>query len=394
MKRTVLIILAVLVVLFGAYLVSQMRSVGAMLAEDTPSPADTSAQTFDQPPAAVEALGRVVPARYSEVQFFTSGILHEILVEEGQTVQAGDVLARLRDERQMKLAVSQAEFEVLNAEKFLADLEQNAPLQAAQAFYDMAMIEKEMEKVQKRRTAMDYPKATKEDIEKAYDAYRAAEDTFNQASDYFKPTDDAYKAAKAQRDTALNTYNWLISKYTDLEKREIEANYQLLERRHGELERQYAVYAQGPDPQEVALAEARLQLAKEQLAAAQAGYDDLVLRAPFDGVVVQLNREAGQVIAAGQPLLLLADLSRWVIETEDMTELSITQIEEGDAAQVWIDALPEAMFQGVVKKIKPIGETRRGDITYTVVIELVENDSRLRWNMTSPVTIDTADSSR
>jgi multidrug resistance efflux pump len=337
----------------------------------------------------VEAVGRLVPAQFDELHFRTSGIIQAVMVKEGQSVAKGDELASLRDEKQMKLAVSQARLEVMNAERALTRLELDAPLLAAQALYDMTQVEKETEKIQKRRTAMDYPRATQEEIDDAYKEYESAEEKFKQVADYFKPAEDIYKAAKAQRNNALSAYNWLISKYTDLEKRESEADLLLHKQRYADLERLYTMYSKGPDPEEAAIAKARIEVAKDQLAVAEAGFEDLVLRAPFSGVVTRLDFQEGQVITANQPLLMLADLSRWNIETEDLTELSVINVKKGAAAQVWIDALPDAAFRGTVIEIKELGETRRGDITYTVVVELADNDPRLRWNMTTPVTIDT-----
>jgi multidrug efflux pump subunit AcrA (membrane-fusion protein) len=345
MKKAFIILLVIIILGAGAYFLFLQPGAGAVLGENAvPTQSAALNSNLIAPETEVEALGRLVPARYSELHFHTSGIIQEIMVREGQEVKAGDVIARLRDEKQMKLAVSQARLEVMNAEKALSNLEINAPLQAAQALYDITQLEKEMEKIQKRRTAMDYPRATQEEINDAYEAYEDAEDKFNQVTDYFKTTDDVYKAAKLQRNNALSTYNWLIGKYTDLEKRETESNYLLHERRIAELERQYKIYSNGPDPEEVAIAEARIAVAKDQLAAAEAGFDDLTLVAPFSGVIARLDFEPGQGIAASQPLLLLADLSRWNIETEDLTELSVIRINEGAAAQIWIDALPNTTF--------------------------------------------------
>jgi multidrug efflux pump subunit AcrA (membrane-fusion protein) len=335
----------------------------------------------------VDAIGRIVPARFRELHFRASGELGDLLVEEGQQVQEGEVLARLRDGQQMKLAVATASLEVASAEKTLADLERSAPLQAAQAFYEISQVKKELEKIQKRRTAMNFPRATKEELDDAYENYQDAEDKLKQVAEYYKATDDVYKASKAARDNALSTYNWLIGKYTDLDKMEVEANYQLNERKLADLERTYDIYSKGPDPEEVTLAQARLEVARQQLAVAEAAYEDLTLNAPFSGVIARMDLEDQQMLTAGQPVLTLADFSRWRIETEDLTELSVTQIQEGDPVEISIDAIPDKTFTGVVVDILLIGETRRGDITYTVVIELTETDPRLRWNMTSPVSI-------
>ena len=335
----------------------------------------------------VEALGHLVPGQYSELHFRTNGVIETIFVKEGQEVQKGDVLAKLRGEEQLKLAISQANLDVMNAERVIADLETNAPLQAAQAFYDMSLIEKEIENVEKNCIKMDYPRGTQDEIDEAYDRYQDAVDNFDTVSDYYNASDDVYKMAQTERNSALTAYNWLIGKYSNLDKREQESNLTLLERKLDDLKRQYEIYSQGPDPVEVELANARLQLAIDQRTVAEANYEDLTLYAPFDGSIVQINFEVGKSIAATQPLLLLADLTQWNVETEDLTELSVTRIKEGAAAQVSIDALPNMPFDGKVIEIKEIGETKRGDITYTVVIALQQNDPRLRWNMTSAISI-------
>jgi HlyD family secretion protein len=95
----------------------------------------------------------------------------------------------------------------------------------------------------------------------------------------------------------------------------------------------------------------------------------------------------GEVPAAGSPVIVLADLSSWQIETEDLTELSVVQIREGDQVTVTFDALPGFELPGTVSQIKPLGENRQGDIVYTVVVEPNSWDDRLRWNMTAAVEI-------
>ncbi len=391
MKKIVLAIITVLIITAGVYWFMLRPQAAATVGQET---TPTQSAQFDFSPlntTEVEALGHLVPGQYSDLHFRTNGVIETILVKEGQEVQKGDVLAKLRGEEQLKLAVSQAHLDVMNAEKVIADLETYAPLQAAQAFYDMALVEKEIDKVDKNRIKMDYPRATQDDIDEAYDRYQDAIKNFDTVADYYSATDDVYKMAKTERNSALTAYNWLIGQYSNLDKQEQESNLSLLERKLEDLKRQYKIYSQGPDPVEVELANARLQLAIDQRSVAEANYEDLTLYAPFNGTVVQLNFEVGKSIAATQPLLLLADLTQWNIETEDLTELSVTRIKEGAAAQVSIDALPNMTFDGKVTEIKEIGETKRGDITYTVVITLNQNDPRLRWNMTSPISIATLD---
>ena len=102
---------------------------------------------------------------------------------------------------------------------------------------------------------------------------------------------------------------------------------------------------------------------------------------------MRLDAKVGEYVAPAKPLVVLADLSGWRVETTDLTELSVVRIREGDRAIVTFDALPEVEIPGTVTRIKALGTNNRGDITYTAVIAPDEMDPRLRWNMTAAVTI-------
>ena len=60
----------------------------------------------------------------------------------------------------------------------------------------------------------------------------------------------------------------------------------------------------------------------------------------------------------------------------------------GQAVSVTFDALPDLTLPGIVARIKPLGENKQGDITYTVIIEPQASDPRLRWNMTAVATLE------
>ena len=75
------------------------------------------------------------------------------------------------------------------------------------------------------------------------------------------------------------------------------------------------------------------------------------------------------------------------METEDLTELSVVGIREGDPVRVSFDAIDDLTLPGKVRRIRSFGESRLGDITYRVTIALDRQDPRLRWNMTASVAI-------
>lgn len=140
-------------------------------------------------------------------------------------------------------------------------------------------------------------------------------------------------------------------------------------------------------PREVDLEAARVEIEAAQVALAQAELDleQATLSAPFAGTVARVDLTVGELAGPTAPALVVADTSAWRIETEDLTELEVVRLREGDAVAVRFDALPELELPGRVRQIKPIGGNRQGEIVYTVVVDLEQSDPRLRWNMTAVV---------
>lgn len=341
----------------------------------------------------INVSGHLVPANYSDLSFLTDGTVIEVLAEEGQVIEKGQVVARLGDGAQVNYEISQAQLDILNAKKAIADLKENAPITAAQARYDMSQVEKDLEKAIKRRQAMEYPKGTKRNIDDAYRKYQAAESNWKEVESWIDSADqemrEVYDMATKEKNNAWANYQFLITPYTEKEKAEQDAVVSLNQQKLDDLKAKYGTYAKGADPQALSIAQAELKLAESRLAIAKANKERLELRAPFAGTVLKKYIKAGQIVSAGQPVLLLVDTSHWHIETEDLTEIGVTRIQEGAEAIVRFDALPDKTFKGKVIDIKGLGELKKGDITYTAVIEIDNTDQRLRWNMTSPVTIHT-----
>jgi HlyD family secretion protein len=104
--------------------------------------------------------------------------------------------------------------------------------------------------------------------------------------------------------------------------------------------------------------------------------------------VAALDVRNGEQVAPGSPIVQLADLSAWQVETDDLTELSVVRIQEGDVAVVTFDAIPGLELTGQIVQIEAIGQNKMGDITYTAVVKLGQHDERLRWNMTATVVVE------
>ena len=145
----------------------------------------------------------------------------------------------------------------------------------------------------------------------------------------------------------------------------------------------------GARPETVAAVEADLAAAEAALKQSQVALADTVLEAPFAGTVASLDTSVGEQVMPGVPVVWLADLSEWQIETDDLTELSIVQVEGEAPALVTFDAIPGLELPGTVVRIGSMGENKMGDVVYTVIVAPDEHDDRLRWGMTAMVVIPT-----
>ena len=95
------------------------------------------------------------------------------------------------------------------------------------------------------------------------------------------------------------------------------------------------------------------------------------------------------MISSGIGVIALADMSGWQIETDDLNETEVVGVKIGSPVSFTIDALPNETFQGKVVRITPKSETKSGDVTYTVLIDITAgNTASLRWGMTAFVDID------
>jgi HlyD family secretion protein len=122
---------------------------------------------------------------------------------------------------------------------------------------------------------------------------------------------------------------------------------------------------------------------------AQVQVEKTQVTAPFDGTISIVNVNEGEVVQSGANILSMGDTSGWQIETDDLTEIDVVDVQLGANVNISVDALPGETFEGKVVRITPKSETKAGDVTYTVLIDLTRGDlSRLRWGMTTFVDIE------
>jgi multidrug efflux pump subunit AcrA (membrane-fusion protein) len=93
----------------------------------------------------VSASGEVVPEQEAILSVTAGGIVEDVLVVKGDTINAGQVLVKLKASEQQSAAVSTAELELLNTELALDALYRDTDLVAAQALKSAEDAERALE---------------------------------------------------------------------------------------------------------------------------------------------------------------------------------------------------------------------------------------------------------
>lgn len=110
------------------------------------------------------------------------------------------------------------------------------------------------------------------------------------------------------------------------------------------------------------------------------------LTAPIPATVISVDIAPYEAVTPGQVVMVLADLSKFRIETTDLSERDVTRVQVGQSATVFIEALGEE-FNGKVVDVDRISTELGGDVVYKVTIELDDQPSGLLWGMSADVDI-------
>lgn len=394
-------------------------------------------RTPQLPAPHLRAQGQVVPARWAELGFRIDGVLAELLVAPGQSVQAGEVLARL-DAEALSAAVRRAEVELEVARGRLAQL-QAGPSEAERKAVEFELVQAEAEI---ERLAAG-PLAS--DLSAARAAVQGAEQELENANENLVVVQKSDVVAKNVRDREYER-NWFEANYGEYQKKfergeidqtrlDLEWNALLtakerLEAAQAEaslalgtaaarvaqaeenlrqarahlaelqqepdarqltaaqlaLEKAQAQSDQlmaGPDPAALLQAESGVQIAELALQADRAALESGVLTAPFDGVIVAVGREPGEP-AGREPFITLADLTTWRVETVDVDEWLVARVAVGQAVVLTFPAFDNKVLGGIVSSVasRPESGGSAGSF-YTIVVTLDEPDDKLRWGMTA-----------
>lgn len=343
----------------------------------------------------ISASGHLVPEEFAYLSLSAAGRIEEVVVQQGQSVSAGQSLVSLGSLAQAEAALAAAELEMESAQQALETLNETADIAKAAARLNLLdakaqylVAEEEWDEldVDALKDAID---DTRDDIVEAEEDLEEARKKFESYAD-LEETSGLRQRYEDELEEAQEAYNEKVRTRDELviELETAEARWQSALAIFDKAQLDYANLSEGPDPDQVALAEARIAAASAQVDAALEQIENLTLTAPFNGVVADVLISEGEWASPGQPVAVLADLDSLRVETTDLNEIDVVQIKLGGIADITFDAIPDEIFTGTIIEISPKASDGSG-VNYTVVIELDEIPDVARWGMTVFVDIDT-----
>ena len=313
--------------------------------------------------------GTVVSKAEISVGFEKSGIVTELLVEVGDEVEAGTVLARLQTEdteETIAAAIANAELNVLKYQQALDDLvNADNSLELAQAQVALVEAQTNLEEMQETRENLNYQRCLDSAIESYEAQYYRALNQYNQIKEYYEKNysdladDDPDRLdalatvlnAENAMMTALANVNWCKGTATEAEIAEADANVALAQATLVAAQAQVTELQNPSDTLDVAIAEAQLASAQAELDLAQETQSIIELSAPIAGTVLSVNAIVGESVGTGA-IITIADLSDLMLEVY-LDESDMNSVGVGYEIEVVFDALPEQTFSGKIISVDP-----------------------------------------
>lgn len=230
--------------------------------EETATP-ESSGNIFDALPELVSAEGRVVPAQYVHLSFSSPGLVSEVLAAEGDTVAAGETLARLDNYSQAQAQVTAAELQLVTAQQAYDDLHETLDTQRALAKQAVARARDAENDALIRLNNLVLP-VSQVDIDEAYANVVITEDVLVKARDLFEIYEDkaqtdvnraktfaALQVAQDAYDRAVRIYNYMTGTGSDIDIAVAEADLKVAQEQLAQAEKDLDALTDGPDPDKI-----------------------------------------------------------------------------------------------------------------------------------------------
>ncbi len=298
--------------------------------------------------------GELIPAQELALSFRTGGSIAEVLVENGDQVREGDLLARLVTAA-LARSLAEADVELQLARLELASVREGpseAKIADAEAKLRDARTQLTLAYDTYQKTIDDGADDAVESAKVMYDwwvGYYQSEKARYEAGEINQTKHDYAMAAMIEAEEA-----WERAK-NQAQIAEAQALKSVNQARNAVVQAEADLELLQSQPLTDTLMEAELKVDEAALARekAQANLEAARLCAPFNGTVMEIAAEAGDQVGTNTPILTLANLQdpllRFWLEESDMRRVAV-----GNQVNVVFDALPDTTFTGTVVRVDPM----------------------------------------
>lgn len=376
----------------------------------------------------VGAAGATIPAQQAVLAFEAPGVVAEVMVEEGEAVEAGDVLARLEDGNlQSALSAAQVAFDVQQiAYDALLAPPREADIAAAQAAVTSAQAslnaayatapsdqQVEIARLQGELARNQlYQAQLQRDVTNAQaagggsfgvdvgalipDDVNISQEAIDQANAALAdainlPDVSALSGNSGQANAGLNQAEYGIgiadASYASTANRG--ANVASIAGAQAALTTAQAALNRlidGATEIDLQMADIGVQQAALAVEQAQAAISRTLLLAPFGGVVAQLNLVIGEPPPTSDAAALLVDTSAYYVDLA-IDETDVVRLESAQTVELRFDALPDETITGQITRIGLSPAIVGTLVTYPVRVTLDGSNLSVRIGMSATATI-------
>jgi RND family efflux transporter MFP subunit len=133
-------------------------------------------------------------------------------------------------------------------------------------------------------------------------------------------------------------------------------------------------------------ANAQYKLANEGVGAAESAVSETTVTAPIAGYVTGITVQEGGMVSQAMPAVVITGTGNIQVTTS-VAETLIGELSAGDAVDIYVRAVTDEPFRGVIRQIVPAPPT--GQTTYPVVIDIESPGAELKPGMFTEVTMTT-----
>ncbi|MBI5879695.1 MAG: efflux RND transporter periplasmic adaptor subunit [Chloroflexi bacterium] len=336
----------------------------------------------------VDGNGTVSAEQTTDLVFQGTGIVKSVMVEAGDTVKAGQVLAEL-DMSELQLALANAQA-ALNLQQARYDQVKagatDYDLAAAQAGLDSAQAGYEAA-VRKAGVNDSQLQVARASLDKAAIALQKAKADYDTAVSDGKTDLTLVGAARQQAqvdyESAQANYTITAAGINDSAVRSAASSVASAKANLLKLQ-------SSPTTQDGQAAQAQLEQAKIAVQQAQVRLRNTQLIAPFGGIVTVINITQGSSATGAVAAVRLMDRSQLHVKLK-LSENDVVKVQTGMPVDLTIDSLAGWIERGRISYIAPASDVSNGVVTYAVRVIFADGSARVKVGMTANLSIITAE---